>query len=109
MLNDQELPVSFGLRSIMMCWEQVGYMFGLDALGLALSNLIAVVKMKTSAGYIAGYASGNARTRGGTQPPVTSRALFEVAKRWGIDRTRFALDLCFDDLFTQNTWMYTQR
>lgn len=76
---------------------------------LALSNLIAVVKLKTAAGYIPGFASGNAKTRGGTQPPVTSKALFEVAKRWGVKRTRFALDLCFDDLFTQNTWMYTQR
>ena len=92
-------------------WDQsfVGYMFGLDAPGLALSNLIAVVKLKTAAGYIPGFASGNAKTRGGTQPPVTSKALFEVAKRWGVNRTRFALDLCFDDLFVQNTWLYTQR
>lgn len=92
-------------------WDQsfVGYMFGLDALGPALSQLIAVVKLKTAAGFIPGFASGNAKTRGGTQPPVTSKALFEVAKRWGVNRTRFALDLCFDDLFVQNTWLYTQR
>ena len=87
----------------------VGYMFGLDALGPALSNIFAVVKLKTAAGFIPGLASGNAKDRTGTQPPVTAKALFEVAKRWGLERTHFAVELCFDDLYTQNTWMYTQR
>ena len=92
-------------------WDQsfVGYMFGLDALGPALSNLIAVAKLKTAAGFVPGLASGNTKDRTGTQPPVTAKALYEVAKRWGPSRTKWAVELLFDDLFTWNTWMYVEK
>lgn len=92
-------------------WDQsfCGYMFGLDALGPALSNIFAVIKMKTAAGFVPGLASGNTKDRTGTQPPVTSKALWEVAKRWGPTKTAWAVKLCFNDLFTWNSWMYTQR
>ena len=84
-------------------------MFGLDSLELALSNLIAVVKSKTVAGFVPGLSAGTSKTRTSTQPPVTAKALHEIAKRWGANRTRWAVELCFDDLYNWNTWMYTQR
>ena len=92
-------------------WDQsfCGYMLGLDALGLALSQLIAVTKFKTAAGFIPGLGSGNTKDRTGTQPPVTAKALWEVAKRWGPGRTKWAVELLFNDLYTQNSWMFTQR
>ena len=92
-------------------WDQsfVGYMFGLDALPLALSNIIAVVKMRTVGGYVPSFGGGTFKQRATTQPPVTSQALALVAQRWGVERTRWALQLCFETLFVQNTWMYTQR
>ena len=84
-------------------------MFGLNALGPALSNLFAVIKMKTAAGFVPGLASGQTKDRTGTQPPVTGKALWEVAKRWGPAKTKWAVELCFDDLYTWNSWMFTQR
>ena len=138
-----------------------GYMFGLDALELALSNIIAVTKSRTAAGFIPGWSSGTVKTRAATQPPITSKALaevrwhivincsihiqkscsalsrscwvvfcsggvratnytvtfagivnYQVARRWrhrSPALVEMALELCFDDLFIQNTWMYTQR
>ena len=56
-----------------------------------------------------GLASGQSKDRDGTQPPVTGKALWEVAKRWGPTKTKWAVELCFDDLFTWNTWLFTQR
>jgi hypothetical protein len=53
-------------------------MFGLDALDLALSNIVAVVKSRTAAGFVPGWSSGTVKTQSQTQPPVTSRALAEV-------------------------------
>ena len=92
-------------------WDQsfVAYMFGLNSLELALSNLIAVVKSKTVAGFVPGLSAGTSKTRTSTQPPVTAKALHEIVKRWGPNRTRWAVELCFDDLYNWNTWMYTQR
>ena len=77
--------------------------------GPALSNIFAVIKMKTAAGFVPGLASGQSKDRDGTQPPVTGKALWEVAKRWGPTKTKWAVELCFDDLFTWNTWLFTQR
>jgi hypothetical protein len=84
-------------------------MLGIDSLGLALSQVIALVKMKTAAGFVPGFSSGAFKMRECSQPPITSKALYEIAKRWGVNRTTWALELCFDDLYMWNTWMYTQR
>jgi hypothetical protein len=65
--------------------------------------------MRTAAGFIPSFGAGTMKTRATTQPPVTAKALLEVARRWGVDRVRWALELCFDDLFNQNTWMWSQR
>ena len=37
------------------------------------------------------------------------RILHEITKRWGKDATRWVVELCFEDLFVWNTWMWTQR
>ena len=60
-------------------------------------------------GFVPGFASGQTKVRGETQPPVTGKALWEIAKRWGPEKTKWAVELCFEDLFTWNTWLYTQR
>lgn len=92
-------------------WDQsfAAYMLGMDALGLALSQIVALVKTKTAAGFVPEFSSGSFKTRTDSQPPVTAKALHEIAKRWGVNRTRWALELCLDDLYAWNTWMYTQR
>jgi hypothetical protein len=40
---------------------------------------------------------------------VTAKVLHEITKRWGANRTRWVVELCFDDLLEWNTWMFTQR
>lgn len=66
-------------------WDQSfgSYMFGIDSPELALANLIAIAKSKTAGGFIPGLsgAGGTLKTRSTTQPPVTSKALAEIAKR----------------------------
>ena len=52
-------------------------------------------------GFIPSFSSGTFKTRATTQPPVSSQALWQVAKRWGVQKTRWALELLFDDLFVQ--------
>jgi hypothetical protein len=92
-------------------WDQsfAAYMLGIDALGLALSQVIALLKMKTAAGMVPGFSSGLFKLRGFSQPPITGKALYEIAKRWGVNQTKWALELCFDDLYEWNTVLFTQR
>lgn len=52
-------------------------------------------------GFVPSFGSGTFKTRATTQPPVSSQALWLVAKRWGVQDTRWALELLFDDLFVQ--------
>eukprot|EP00041_Stephanoeca_diplocostata_P022284 m.529731 g.529731 ORF g.529731 m.529731 type:complete len:1108 (+) comp22020_c0_seq2:118-3441(+) len=96
----------------LFCWDGsfASYMFSLDALDLAISNLVQVIKMRTAAGFIPSLSAGTFKSRDRSNPPVTAKVLHEIIKRWGVnDRTQWVVDLCFDDLFTWNTWMYTQR
>lgn len=92
-------------------WDQAfaAYMLGIDAPELALSQIIALIKMKTAAGFVPGFSSGTFKMRQASQPPIVAKALYEIATRWGVNRTRWALELCFDDLLVWNTWMFTQR
>lgn len=33
----------------------------------------------------------------------------QITKRWGAAKTKWVVELCFDDLFNWNTWMWTRR
>ena len=59
------------------------YMLSLSAPELALSNLVAVVKARTSAGFLPSYSNGALKSRDRSNPPVTSRVLREIVRRWG--------------------------
>ena len=64
-------------------------MLAVDRAGLplAISNLVQVVKMRTSAGFIPSFSTGTHKTRDRSNPPVTSRVLLEIAKKYGLGRT----------------------
>jgi len=49
----------------LFCWDGsfASYMTSLDALDLALSNLIQIIKMRTSAGFIPSYSAGTLKSR----------------------------------------------
>ena len=65
--------------------------------------------MRTSAGFVPSYSSGTHKTRDRTNPPVTSKILGEIVRRWGAPRTRWAVSLLFDDLYNWNTWLHANR
>lgn len=88
-------------------WDQsfAAYMLGMDALGLSLSQIVALVKMKTAAGFVPMFSSSLYKVRSASNPPITAKALYEISLRWGLNRTRWALELCADDLYGWNTCM----
>ena len=49
------------------------------------------------------------KTQDRSNPPVTAKILHEITKRWGVAKTQWVVELCFEDLFTWNTWMYAER
>lgn len=95
----------------LFCWDGsfASYQLSLDALDLSLSNLIQIIKMRTSAGFIPSYTAGTVKSRDRSNPPVTAKILHEITKRWGANRTTWVVELCFDDLYNWNTWMFTRR
>jgi len=95
----------------LFCWDGsfASYMLSLDALDLAISNLIQIIKGRTSSGFIPSYSAGTTKTRDRSNPPVTSKIMSEISRRWGKGRTRWVVELCFDDLYNWNTWMYAMR
>lgn len=95
----------------LFCWDGsfASYMLSLDALDWSISNLIQIVKMRTSAGFIPSLSMGTGKSRDRSNPPVTAKVLHEITLRWGANRTRWVVELCFEDLYTWNTWMWTQR
>ena len=64
----------------LFCWDGsfASYMLSLDALDLAFSNLVQIVKMRTTAGFVPSYASGSRKTRDRSNPPVTANILAKV-------------------------------
>ena len=85
------------------------FMLSLDALDLALNNVIQLVKMKTAGGFVPGWTAGTFQTNDVSDPPLLSRVLLEIVKRWGLPRTRWVVELCFDDLYNWNTWIFANR
>ena len=85
------------------------YQLSLDNLDLAFSNLIQIIKMRTSAGFVPSYTAGTVKSRDRSNPPVTAKVLHEITKRWGPAATGWVVELCFDDLLNWNTWQWTHR
>ena len=96
---------------VLFCWDGsfASYMLSLDALDLAVSNLVQIVKMRTTAGFVPSNSAGTRKTRDRSNPPVTAKILHEMTKRWGVGRTKWVVELLFDDLYNWNTWMWARR
>jgi hypothetical protein len=84
-------------------------MLGMDALDLSFSNLIQIIKMRTAAGFIPSFTAGTRKTQDRSNPPVTATILHKITQRWGAAATQWVVELCFEDLFIWNTWMWAQR
>ena len=81
----------------LFCWDGsfASYMLSLDALDWSLSNLIQIIKMRTSAGFIPSYSAGTLKSRDRTNPPVTANILHQITRRWGADKTKWVVELTF--------------
>eukprot|EP00936_MAST-01D_sp_MAST-1D-sp1_P001464 g1464.t1 len=96
----------------LFCWDGsfASYMLSLDALDLSFSNLVQIVKMRTTAGFVPSYSSGTRKTRDRSNPPVTANILAKIVGRWGLNnRTRWVVELLLDDLLNWNTWWWARR
>ena len=82
----------------LFCWDGsfASYMLSLDALDLSFSNLIQIIKMRTSAGFIPSYSAGTLKSRDRSNPPVTANILHHITQRWGAAKTQWVVELCFD-------------
>ena len=130
--TDMDGDQSMGL----FCWDGsfASYMLSLDALDLSFSNLIQIIKMRTSAGFIPSLNAGTFKSRDRTNPfiripavdslcnpccsslsksalyrPVTANILSKIVERWGSAKTKWVVELCFDDLLNWNSWMWARR
>tara|TARA_B110000208_G_scaffold134378_1_gene162547 strand:- start:163 stop:1869 length:1707 start_codon:yes stop_codon:yes gene_type:complete len=84
-------------------------LLSIDALDLALQNFIQIVKGRTSAGFVPSLHAGTFKSRDRSNPPVSAKILLEIVQKWGVQKTRWVVELLFEDLFTWNSWWWTRR
>lgn len=99
---------SLTLRFLGACRDNffASLLLGLDARDLAYSNLIQVVRSKTTNGFIPNYAAGGRKSQDRTEPPVGSKVLLELYKAYG---DAWLVELLFDDLLDWHRWTWAQR
>ena len=90
-------------------WDNLfaSYMLSVSSKELGYSNLFQIVKSRTMAGFIPGYAKGLEKTRDRTEPAVGSKILLEIHKRYPQDT--WVVELLFDDLFNWSDWFWRRR
>ena len=100
-------PVSDDWVYILFDWDVhfAAYMLSLDAPALAYSSLIQVVRSKTAAGFVPNSAAATHKAPH-SQPPLGSRVLLEMTRRWG---ETWVAELLFDDLLDWNRWREAVR
>ena len=78
-----------------------------DDKNLAYTNLIAITKEKTEAGFIPNFgAADDDKSRDRSQPPVGALALKEIYR---IYREKWIVEYLFDDLLAWNRWFAGNR
>jgi len=82
-------------------------MCALDNKELAYANAIEITREKTERGFIPNFGTVcNLKSRDRSQPPVGSRVILELYKRFG---ERWLLEETFEDLLTWNRWWTKHR
>ena len=90
-------------------WDNLfaSYMLANVSKEYAYSNLIQILKSRTMAGFVPNYSKGLEKTRDRTEPPVGSKILLEIHKRYPQDT--WIVELLFDDLYGWLDWFWTRR
>jgi hypothetical protein len=100
----------WGQPYCMFDWDNLfaSYMLSLDSSGLAVSNLIQIIKSRVMAGFVPGYTKGIEKTRDKTEPPIGSKVVLEIYKRYK-DEVKWVVELLFDDLYGWHEWFVRRR
>jgi hypothetical protein len=75
----------------------------------AISNLFQVVKSKTAAGFIPNLAGGGKKTQDRSEPPIGAKVTLVLVEKFGPSRTKWVVDVVFDDLLDWNDWFLRKR
>jgi len=91
-------------------WDNIfaSYMMALDqdAKLFAYSNFIQVIKSKTNNGFVPNFAAAQRKSDDRTEPPIGSKVLLEIFKRYG---DKWLVELLFDDLLDWSNWFIQKR
>lgn len=93
---------------VLFCWDNyfAGYMAALDNKDIAYANVIEITREQTKDGFVPNFSSANGQSLDRSQPPVGSRMVYEIYRRYG---ERWLLDEVFDTLLTWNRWWIAHR
>ena len=82
------------------------YLFALDARDWAYSNLIQVIRSKTSQGFIANFASAGQKSLDRTEPMIGAKIVLELYRKFN---DKWIVDLLLNDLIDWHDWFATYR
>ncbi len=94
---------------VLFCWDNcfAAYMAAEGNKALAYSNIIEILNERTDKGFVPNLSYGTGqKSEDRSQPPVGSRMLLELYKRFG---DRWILELLYPALFEWNTWFFENR
>ncbi len=94
---------------VLFCWDNcfAAYMAAEGNKALAYSNIIEILNERTEKGFVPNLSYGTGqKSEDRSQPPVGSRMLLELYKRFG---DRWIIELLYPALLTWNTWFFENR
>ena len=94
---------------VLFCWDNffAGYLAGPFSKALAYSNVIEIVNERTQKGFVPNMSCGNGmKTEDRSQPPVGSRMVLELYKKYG---DLWLVRLLYPALLEWNTWFFENR
>ena len=97
---------------VLFDWDNffASYMMSLDprpaAKSLSYSNLIQVVRSRTSRGFVPNYSAGGSKSVDRSEPPVGARVLLELYRRYG---DIWIVRLLYNDLRAWSDWFLRYR
>ena len=94
---------------VLFCWDNffAAYLAMESSKALAYSNAVEIISERTDRGFVPNMSCGNGlKTLDRSQPPVGSRIVLELYRRFG---DKWLADLLYPALFEWNTWFFTNR
>jgi len=103
-------PVNTDWAYVIFDWDNIfaSYMTSQDVTSkaIAYSNLIQVIRSRTSRGFVPNYSAGGGKSVDRTEPPIGAKVLLEI---YGKYKDEWLVSLLFDDLLKWNDWFVSSR